>query len=198
MITIYILKLENNKWYVGKTRNLEERIKEHFLRPRLGEHFSCSFSSSFTKKYKPLSLHESIENCDDFDEEKYTLKYMQKYGINNVRGGPYTSIVLSEDTVSHIEKSLSASSDKCFKCGEKGHFAKDCKEEDEDEDEITCFNCGLKGHLYTECYRKKSVITCFNCGLKGHLSTECYRKNPVIRCFNCGLKGHLSTQCYRR
>jgi predicted GIY-YIG superfamily endonuclease len=191
--TIYILKLEKGKWYVGKTKNLKERLREHF---------SSSCSCSFTAKYKPLALHESIENCDEFDEEKYTLKYMQKYGINNVRGGPYATIFLQKDAISHIEKSLSASSDRCYKCGEKGHFAKDCDilEEDDVEEEITCFNCGLKGHLSTECYskRKKDTITCFNCGLKGHLSTECYRKKPVITCFNCGLKGHLSTECYRR
>ena len=76
MVTIYILQLQDNKYYIGKTTQPEIRLESHFN----------SNGSSWTKKYKPIKVIDLIHDCDDFDEDKYTLKYMQKYGINNVRG----------------------------------------------------------------------------------------------------------------
>ena len=34
------------------------------------------------KKYKPIELIEVFESFDTFDEDKYTLDYMSKFGIN--------------------------------------------------------------------------------------------------------------------
>jgi len=74
MITIYILKLEHDKYYIGKTTNPDFRISQHFE--------LCG--SSWTKKYKPLEIVEVIYNCDNFDEDKYTIMYMEKFGINTL------------------------------------------------------------------------------------------------------------------
>ena len=90
MPTIYILKCEQNRYYIGKTeRSLDSRIKEHFL----------NNGSEWTRKYKPIKLIDTIQNADDFDEDKYTKIYMKKYGINNVRGGSYTQINLPEYSI---------------------------------------------------------------------------------------------------
>ena len=62
MIFIYILELENKKYYVGKTTNPNFRIESHFN----------SNGSYWTKKYKPIRLYQLIPNCDDYDEDKYT------------------------------------------------------------------------------------------------------------------------------
>jgi predicted GIY-YIG superfamily endonuclease len=77
MTTIYVLELESNKYYVGKSKELEIRLENHFN----------NNGFSWTQKYKPIKILEIFKDCDDFDEDKYTLKYMSKYGINNVRGG---------------------------------------------------------------------------------------------------------------
>ena len=75
MVFIYALQLEQQKYYIGKTNNPQFRLETHFN----------SNGAEWTKKYKPVHIVEIIPNCDNYDEDKYTIKYMEKYGINNVR-----------------------------------------------------------------------------------------------------------------
>lgn len=117
MLYIYILKLVKGKFYVGKTRNPEIRLKKHFE----------SYGSLWTKIYKPIKVIKIIKDCDDYDEDKYTKMYMDKYGINNVRGGSFASPKLDSMTIEFLKRCSNSANDRCFKCGEKGHFAKNCK-----------------------------------------------------------------------
>jgi len=79
MVYIYVLQLTDGKYYIGKTNYPNFRIEQHFK----------SGCSSWTIKYYPLRIVEIISNCDDYDEDKYIRKYMDKYGIKNVRGGSF-------------------------------------------------------------------------------------------------------------
>ena len=74
MVFIYILKLELNKFYIGKTNNPDIRLDSHFN----------SNGSEWTKIYKPMKVYKIIPDCDPYDEDKYTLNYMDKKGIDNV------------------------------------------------------------------------------------------------------------------
>lgn len=49
--------------------------------------------------------------------------YMDKYEINNVRGGSYASIILDKETKKHLVKISNSTNNRCFKCGKEGHFA---------------------------------------------------------------------------
>ena len=118
MIHIYILKLSYNKYYIGKTSNPSFRLNQHFK----------SGGSQWTKKYKPLEVLELIDNCDNFDEDKYTLKYMEKYGIDNVRGGSFCTLKLSNELSNVINKMLNTSQDKCYNCNKTGHYITQCPE----------------------------------------------------------------------
>ena len=83
------MKLQNKKFYVGKTDNPDVRLTQHFTKG----------GSAWTKKYKPVNVEKIIPNCDDYDEDKITQQYMDKYGIDNVRGGSFTRIKLDEATI---------------------------------------------------------------------------------------------------
>jgi len=81
---LYVLKLEQGKYYVGVTsKTPEARMREHIN----------GYGAAWTRKYKPLKLLDKKElGFVTYEEaEKYESKvvraYMKKYGVNNARGG---------------------------------------------------------------------------------------------------------------
>lgn len=117
MVSIYVLRLLRGKFYVGKSKKPFARIKNHF---KLN-------GSVWTKKFQPIEVMKIYNNCDIYDEDKYTKMYMSKYGIENVRGGSFSNINLNEEEIKLIKKSIMTAEDRCYICGEKGHFAINCK-----------------------------------------------------------------------
>lgn len=83
---IYVLLLENDKWYIGYTKRVNyDRISEHF----------SNNGSKWTKIYKPIQVILFTEGELD-DEKKMTLEYMKKYGWTNVRGGPWCRVEMKK------------------------------------------------------------------------------------------------------
>lgn len=85
--TLYVLRLEENKWYVGITSQSVER--------RFSEHLN-SRKTYWTEKYKPIDIADTkslgnlnLEEVKEY-ENKVTRRYMKAKGINNVRGGNLT------------------------------------------------------------------------------------------------------------
>ncbi len=73
---IYILQLDQNKYYIGKSVIPDTRILDHFN--------SNDKAAAWTKIYKPIKVLEIYDNVSEFDEDNYTKKYMKIYGIDNV------------------------------------------------------------------------------------------------------------------
>ena len=70
---IYILRLQNEKYYVGITYNLNMRLAQHY----------SGTGARFTKENPPISIYKVINSNDEL---KYTLLMMNKFGYQNVRG----------------------------------------------------------------------------------------------------------------
>jgi len=131
---IYVLRLEKNKYYIGKSTNLQKRLKQHFK----------GRGATWTRLYHPIEIYEIRRNCDVFDEEKITLQYMKRYGINNVRGGSYSRIQLDKYELNQVVRIIRSSEDRCYVCGSLEHFAKSCNK-------LFCTNCKHNGHSSEDC-----------------------------------------------
>lgn len=176
MVYIYILQLSEGKYYIGKSQYPDIRLESH----------NSGKGSAWTKKYPQVKVIKVISDCDDFDEDKYTKIYMQEYGIDNVRGGSYCQIILSKETKVMLLKELRGAEDKCFNCGNPGHFIGQCPSWKKSAKVKVCSRCKRKGHLSNRCYAKKdkdgeplSDIFCDRCWRKGHLSYKCYARTDI-------------------
>jgi predicted GIY-YIG superfamily endonuclease len=88
-IFVYVLQLENDKYYIGKSHNPDERIRAH--RKGRGVAWTKRYRVIRMMEQRPLLQDRNIRN----DVETITLEYMQRYGIENVRGGPWTRSTLT-------------------------------------------------------------------------------------------------------
>jgi hypothetical protein len=51
---------------------------------------------------------------------------MDKFGIDNVRGGSYNQIELTNNQKQYLIAELRTSNNVCYRCGRNSHFIKDC------------------------------------------------------------------------
>jgi predicted GIY-YIG superfamily endonuclease len=118
--TIYSLELENGKYYVGKTKDIEARVQEH----------TEGDGAAWTRKWKPRSfsvLREDVASGDvSAIETQETAKLMKLHGIDNVRGGQWTRVTLSNEERVAAVQHIKHQDDLCNRCGRQGHFASAC------------------------------------------------------------------------
>lgn len=216
---LYVLECTNKKYYVGTTvRNLNDRVDEHF----------SNNGSEWTKKYKPIRVIESLNIINGSEEDIYTKKYMQKYGIQNVRGGSYSKIILDDYKIKALEDEFCTANNLCFKCGKAGHFSNKCNADTwccefcdmefktlklaEDHEKICKNTCDKKIPA-----KIKSVTgSCNRCGRVGHYEKNCYATTNTDgydiesddsfsnidesddMCHRCGRNGHCVNMCYAK
>ena len=94
---IYVLKLVDNRYYVGRTGNILQRIEEHFT--------GCG--SLYTMSYKPIKVIEVMEEITNGDERNKTLEIMEKYGWENVRGAGWCSLKIKKPKINKKQTNIS-------------------------------------------------------------------------------------------
>ena len=119
---IYGLKLESDKYYVGKTSNLHNRFSEHNSNTR---------GSLWTAKYKPLNVIQKWDRLHNQHENFITYLMMSVYDYSNVRGGKFCKLDdLSDEEKRAVEEVLIKGYNiGCLVCKSRYHFTKDCSTE---------------------------------------------------------------------
>lgn len=149
---IYVLKLENDKYYVGKSTNVDARIAAH----------KSGNGSSWTKKHKyvdTLLVSDAIPSGQaGFHEDMWTKQAMAHFGIENVRGGSYSFDTLYPAAVLAIQREIIGALDLCYKCG-GNHFTGGCGQT-ATRTLWTCDRCHGYTHTRAECHRWR----CEDCG----------------------------------
>jgi hypothetical protein len=181
--TIYILRLENNKYYIGKSNDVTTRYNYHI----------SGKGSAWTRKYKPISIEKTIPGASVFDEDKVTKQYMAQYGIDNVRGGSYVEVTLDDNQIESLKKEIWGAQDKCTNCGRTGHFVKDCYAKTDVSGNIIDNECEWECEYCSRMFQSeygcmvhertcKEKDACYRCGRQGHYASDCYARRHIDGC----------------
>lgn len=117
MSIVYVLRCINPttsqpKFYIGRTDHFHDRMTSHF----------GGRGSQWTKLYKPQDVVYQKKSTDPFEEDILTLKYMEKHGIENVRGGSFANPKLFPSQLFVISRMLLNATGKSFYCKPEMHF----------------------------------------------------------------------------
>jgi predicted GIY-YIG superfamily endonuclease len=194
MQKIYVLQCENNKYYVGKTSNIDRR---------LAQHFSDEGGSEWTKLYPPLKVIDVQDMTGDYDEMNRTLDYMKAYGIDNVRGAQWSNTILTQEQKSWIIRTINPNA--CFRCGMNGHFSNNCPNRnqlDRIQQKNRCFRYGQHGHFADVCNNNYNEMFCTRCGRNNHFENNCYATfgidGVMLDCARCGRNTHCAPNCHAK
>ena len=94
---IYVLHCRENKFYIGRTTDLATRFLKH----------KAGTGAQWTKSYGPLAIIDVLPDYP-FAELTTTLDYMKRYGLDNVRGGPWCGTDLLDSQKTFIRNLLEA------------------------------------------------------------------------------------------
>ena len=92
VLQIFVLELENDKWFLHISNNESYKFVN----------FECRALYEFVRKNPPIGIFESLPIFNKFEINTLTKKYMEYYGIDNVRGGIYSHEILPD----YLKKSL--------------------------------------------------------------------------------------------
>lgn len=213
-MSIYILRLEENKYYVGSVVNI------HNVHGAISLHLQ-GLGSPWTAQHKVLEIMETIPQGTIADEHRYTIEYMKKYGYKNVRGAEYCNIKLNTKEITAIKNEINPKKragskyPRRFKV-DRFSLAKNNKIK---KPSITCqavchegknkgFKCPSKGiFIYNGqyyCGRHKNKVSLpnsdkyYNCAKCGgnHYESNCinFNSEDQAKCPNCS-GNHLSINC---
>jgi predicted GIY-YIG superfamily endonuclease len=122
MWTVYVLKCQRGKFYVGRTqRDPHDRFLEHL----------SGSGARWTQRFKPLAIVELwYDKTPEFEEQR-TEELMLTVGVNKVRGGSYTRLSFypfreALGIQRRLLRRYRMTRDLCLGCGSSGHFYSSC------------------------------------------------------------------------
>jgi group I intron endonuclease len=81
----------NGKFYIGSSKNIPTRIKQHFYQLKRNLHHSAHLQSAYNKYGKDSFIHEVLLECENFLEEEQklldNLDWSLSYNIGKTVGG---------------------------------------------------------------------------------------------------------------
>jgi len=201
VVYLYVLRLrsppgEPPRYYVGSALDYEERLRAHFA----GE------GAAYTRRYPPAELVE-LRRGDRFDEDSMTRRLMSEHGIEYVRGGAYTRVVLSPEDTASLQLEIRAAAGLCTNCGRAGHFAVACRAPATlPATSLAAPAAPVRSYagaaaaivvssIPKEINEIKDIIRCDRCARNGHPAEECRTAAENIYCTNCHRRGHRTDEC---
>lgn len=106
--SLYVLELENGKYFVGSTENVIACMEQH----------QDGTFCDFTAVNKPIKVIEQRQMISRFNENALVQEYMAKYGVANVRGGSHVSNKMSASEVVYLQKDIMYATNKRITFGE--------------------------------------------------------------------------------
>jgi hypothetical protein len=85
---------------------------------------------------------------------------MEKYGINNVRGGSFCEIKLSDNNITTLKQMIAGTTDKCYICGKNDHFANECKKDSAKKEQMPTININEKCDCPTSLFKSHRRCKC--------------------------------------
>ena len=123
---VYVLKLDNGKYYVGKSESsVKSRVNDHISRGSRSAVF-VKANTTATSQIKYLRPKTYIPEDLARWEEEETIHAMLTFGFRNVRGYVWAKREHDLDDYKMIRMWLQGRMETCYKCGRKGHLACAC------------------------------------------------------------------------
>jgi hypothetical protein len=169
---------------------------------RLSAHYAGS-GAAFTRRYPPVELIE-LRRGDRFDEDSMTRRLMAEHGIEYVRGGAYSRVVLTPEDVATVQHEIWAAAGLCVNCGKPKHFAVNCMAPTAAQAAHAAAQAAhaalpmavpMAVHTASSTQPEVIIEKCDRCGRYGHAATECHTKVENINCKNCHKRGHRTEAC---
>ena len=121
-MSIYsIYSISQNKYYIGKSKDINARISKHKSDLRLGKHHSHYLQNTYNKYGEKDLVYEIILQCSYDETIEYEKKYIAEFnsfvdGFNSTTGGEYGAPGrhFSKETLERLSQNVLGEKNPCY------------------------------------------------------------------------------------